>query len=116
MRFRSCPFHLTPVLAVLAGALVVFAVTLVWAADADWSLQALARMTGSDSKGGGFGQLKTYLDNLQKGLLPLAIPLGTIGLAGGGIAYMLGHHMAQKILGGVVAGTALVLLAPQLMA
>jgi hypothetical protein len=80
-------------------------------------LHALARMTGNNTNGGGeFGQLKTYLDNLQKSLLPLAIPLGTIGLAGGGIAYILGHHMAQKILGGVVAGTALVLLSPQLMA
>lgn len=29
---------------------------------------------------------------------------------------MLGHHLAQKILGGVICGTALVLLAPQLMA
>lgn len=106
----------SPVLAVLACAVAVLAAALTLAGDTGWSLQALARMTGSDSKGGGFGQLKTYLDNLQKGLLPLAIPLGTIGLAGGGIAYMLGHHMAQKILGGVVAGTALVLLAPQLMA
>jgi hypothetical protein len=29
---------------------------------------------------------------------------------------MLGNHMAQRILGGVVAGTALVLLAPAIMA
>ena len=36
--------------------------------------------------------------------------------AAGRVAYMLGNHMAQRILGGVVAGTALVLLAPELMA
>jgi hypothetical protein len=79
-------------------------------------LAALARMTGHGTGGGQFGNLVTYLDNLQKSLLPLCIPLGTIGLAGGGVAYMLGNHMAQRILGGVVAGTALVLLAREIMA
>lgn len=101
---------------VLSALAVIVTCVVIVQATGTPHLHALARMTGHNGGGGSFGQLKTYLDNLQKSLLPLAIPLGTIGLAGGGVAYMLGNHLAQRVLGGVVAGTALVLLSPQLMA
>jgi anti-anti-sigma factor len=54
-----------------------------------------------------FEDAQDYLDNLRDSLIPLAIPLGAIGLTGGGVAYMVGNAMAQKILGGVVIGIAL---------
>lgn len=108
------PAHL--LLGLMSALAVAVVVLVILYATGGLHLEALARMTGNNGGGGSFGQLKAYLDNLQKSLLPLAIPLGTIGLAGGGVAYMLGNHLAQKILGGVVAGTALVLLSPQLMA
>ncbi len=42
--------------------------------------------------------------------------MGAIGLVGGGVAYMVGNVMAQKILGGVVIGLALALMGPSLVA
>jgi len=63
-----------------------------------------------------FTDAKSYLDNLRDSLIPLAIPLAAIGLTGGGVAYMVGNVMAQKILGGVVIGTALALMGPSLVA
>jgi type IV secretory pathway VirB2 component (pilin) len=89
---------------------------LVLAATGGPHLAALERMTGTSPKGGQFAGLVTYLDNLQASILPIAGPIGVLGLIGGGVAYLVGHHMAQKILAGVVIGTGLVLLSPQLMA
>jgi membrane protein len=66
-------------------------------------------MAGYAAKGTAFDDAKKYLDNLRDSLIPLAIPLGAIGLTGGGVAYMVGNVMAQKILGGVVIGLALAL-------
>jgi len=63
-----------------------------------------------------FTDAKSYLDNLRDSLIPLAIPLAAIGLTGGGVAYMVGNVMAQKLLGGVVIGTALALMGPSLVA
>jgi hypothetical protein len=34
-----------------------------------------------------FKDAQEYLDNLRDSLIPLAIPLGAIGLTGGGVAY-----------------------------
>jgi hypothetical protein len=103
-------------LALLSATAVLIVVLVVAQATGGLQLHALRRMTGSEADGGQFAQLVRYLNELQKSILPLAIPLGILGITGGGIAYMLGHHLAQKILGGVICGTALVLLAPQLMA
>jgi len=79
-------------------------------------LAALQKMAGYDGGGETFAKVKTYLDNLRDGLIPLAIPLGAIGLTGGGVAYMVGNPMAQRILGGVVIGVALALTAPSIIA
>jgi hypothetical protein len=79
-------------------------------------LAALQKMAGYDDGGETFAKIKTYLDNLRDGLIPLAIPVGAIGLTGGGVAYMVGNAMAQRILGGVVIGLALALTAPSIVA
>ena len=103
-----------PAPAPLVGALAVL-LALVALADAD-GLAALQRMAGYTSGESMFGQIKSYLDNLRDSLIPLAIPLAAIGLTGGGVAYMVGNVMAQKILGGVVIGAALRLMAPPIVA
>ena len=79
-------------------------------------LAALQKMAGYTTGKTFFGDAKEYLDNLRDSLIPLAIPLAAIGLTGGGVAYMVGNVMAQKILGGVVIGAALALMAPSLVA
>jgi hypothetical protein len=84
-------------------------------ADAE-GLAALQRMAGYEAEQSMFGQIRTYLNNLRDSLIPLAIPLAAIGLTGGGVAYMVGNVMAQKILGGVVIGAALTLMAPSIVA
>src|SRR3712207_2794328 len=63
-----------------------------------------------------FSNVHSYLAKVRDGLMPLALPLAGIGLAGGGMAYMVGNAMAQRILGGVVVGTAVVLTAPSIVA
>jgi hypothetical protein len=79
-------------------------------------VDALQKMAGYTTSNSSFKDAQEYLNNLRDGLIPLAIPLGAIGLTGGGVAYMVGNIMAQKILGGVVIGLALTLLAPSLIA
>jgi hypothetical protein len=82
----------------------------------DPQLDALQKMAGYAGKGTAFNDAKQYLDELRDSLIPLAIPLGAIGLTGGGVAYMVGNVMAQKILGGVVIGLALALMGPSIVA
>jgi hypothetical protein len=82
----------------------------------DPQLDALQKMAGYDAEKTTFGKAKSYLDDLRDSLIPLAIPLGAIGLTGGGVAYMVGNVMAQKILGGVVIGLALALMGPSIVA
>jgi hypothetical protein len=79
-------------------------------------LDALQRMAGYEAKDSLFAEVQKYLNNLRDSLIPLAIPLAAIGLTGGGVAYMVGNVMAQKILGGVVIGLALTLMGPSLVA
>ncbi len=82
----------------------------------DPQLDALQKMAGYASKKSFFNEAQEYLNNLRDSLIPLAIPVGAIGLVGGGVAYMVGNVMAQKILGGVVIGLALALMGPSLVA
>jgi hypothetical protein len=82
----------------------------------DAQLDALQKMAGYATKKSFFTDAQEYLNNLRDSLIPLAIPLGAIGLVGGGVAYMVGNVMAQKILGGVVIGLALALMGPSLVA
>ena len=79
-------------------------------------LQALQKMAGYATGKSFFKDAQEYLDNLRDSLIPLAIPIGAIGLTGGGVAYMVGNVMAQKILGGVVIGLALALMGPSIVA
>lgn len=99
----------------LATALLATAAALALLAD-NATLDALQRMAGYDDGKTLFGEIKKYLDNLRDSLIPLAIPLGAIGLTGGAVAYMVGNVMAQKILSGVVVGLALALMAPSIVA
>ena len=79
-------------------------------------LQALQKMAGYATGKSFFKDAQEYLSNLRDSLIPLAIPIGAIGLTGGGVAYMVGNMMAQKILGGVVIGLALALMGPSIVA
>lgn len=107
MTIRARALHAIPVLAALiACGLLLY----------DPQLDALQKMAGYAKKGSLFKDAQEYLDNLRDSLIPLAIPLAAIGLTGGGVAYMVGNVMAQKILGGVVIGTALALLGPSIVA
>jgi hypothetical protein len=102
--------HRPALAALLAGGLAV-------AMLADGALlDALQKMAGYGNKKTLFSQAREYLENLRDALIPLAIPLGAIGLTAGGVAYMVGNAMAQKILGGVVTGIAVALLAPTIIA
>ncbi len=79
-------------------------------------VHALQKMAGYATGKSMFKDAQEYLNNLRDSLIPLAIPLRAIGLAGGGVAYMVGNAMAQKILGGVVIGLALALMGPSIVA
>lgn len=79
-------------------------------------LHGLAKAAGQNPRsGGGFQSFQKYLDGLQEAIIPLSIPAATLGLIGGGIAYLIGSQIAQKLLGGVVIGLGLVLLAPEIV-
>lgn len=79
-------------------------------------LDGLAKAAGQSPKSGGaFASFQKYLEGLQDAVIPLAIPAATLGLIGGGIAYLIGSQLAQKMLGGVVIGVGLVLLSPELI-
>ena len=98
----------------LVPALVVVLVVALLAGDAQ--LDALQKMAGYKNEKSLFGEVQSYLENLRDSLIPLAIPLGGIGLAGGAAAYIAGNVMAQKILFGAVTGAALAMMAPSIVA
>jgi hypothetical protein len=79
-------------------------------------MNALQKMAGYTAHTSLFSNVQDYLDKLRDSLIPLAIPLGAIGLVGGGAAYMVGNVMAQKILGGVLIGVAIALMGPSIIA
>ncbi len=96
-------------------ALIATALAFILLADGA-QLDALQKMAGYTTGKTFFKDAQDYLDNLRDSLIPLAIPLGAIGLTGGGVAYMVGNAMAQRILGGVVIGLALALMGPSIVA
>jgi hypothetical protein len=106
----TCSTRIANAAAVVAALVAVALLTF------DPQLDALQKMAGYAGKGTAFNDAKQYLDELRDSLIPLAIPLGAIGLTGGGVAYMVGNVMAQKILGGVVIGLALALMGPSIVA
>ena len=87
---------------------------LLLSADAHAALQKLAGYEKSaDNR---FGSLYSYLANLRDAMLPLAIPVSTIGLVVVGGMYMFGSPSAGRILFGVAIGIGMVLLAPSIIA
>ena len=81
-----------------------------------FALDALAAMASKAGAGKtSFGEVNSFLTNLRDGLLPLSIPLATIGFVGSGVAFMIGNQLATKLAGGVVAGLVLVLLGPSII-
>ena len=70
----------------IAALVVVLGVALI---AADPQLDALQKMAGYKGKQSFFGEIQGYLENLRDSLIPLAIPLGAIGLA-----LIVGLHIA----------------------
>ena len=100
----------------LVGIVAATAATVLLTLGDGAPLDALQKMAGYATGKSFFKDAQEYLNNLRDSLIPLAIPLGAIGLTGGGVAYMVGNVMAQKILGGVVIGLALALMGPSIVA
>jgi TrbC/VIRB2 family pilin len=100
--------------ATLTTLLLAVATLLLSAADAHAALQQLAGYEKGDTNQ--FASLYSYLANLRDALLPLSIPLGTIGLAVAGGLYFVGSPSAGRTVCGVGIGLGLVLLAPSIIA
>lgn len=78
---------------------------------------ALQKIAGYEAAGDNrFGKLYGYLANLRDAIVPLALPIGAIGLVVGGGMYVFGNPHAGRILAGVVVGLGLILLAPSIVA
>ena len=99
-------------------AALTFAASALVLARSGVQLHALAKAAGySGSAGGGtFAKVSSYMTGLRTAILPLSIPIGSLGLIGGGIAFIVGQPMAQRLLIGVVIGLGVVLLAPTIVA
>jgi type IV secretory pathway VirB2 component (pilin) len=100
--------------ALLTAAVLALGLALLESADAQAALQQLAGYEKADDNR--FGSLYSYLANLRDAILPLAIPVGTIGLVVVGGMYMFGSPQAGRILFGVAIGIGMVLLAPSIIA
>lgn len=104
----------TTATAVVVAVALGLAFALLLSADAHAALQQLAGYEKSDDNR--FASLYSYLANLRDAILPLAIPVGTIGLVVVGGMYMFGSPSAGRILFGVAIGIGMVLLAPSIIA
>ena len=100
--------------AVLLTVALAVVLTLSAPDSADAALQRLAGFEGGGDNQ--FASLNRYFANLRDALLPLAVPIGTIGLVVSGGMYMFGSPQAVRILFGVAVGLGLVLLAPSIIA
>ena len=101
-------------LSVAVVLVLTLALVLLLSPDAHAALQKLAGYEKSDDNR--FSSLYSYLANLRDAILPLAIPVSTIGLVVVGGMYMFGSPSAGRTLSGVAVGVGLVLLAPSLVA
>jgi hypothetical protein len=79
---------------------------------------ALQKMAGYEGADGAttFSSVTSYITNLRNGLMPIAIPLGGVGMVAGGAMYAVGNQMASKVLFGVLIGVGLALSAPGIVA
>jgi TrbC/VIRB2 pilin len=102
---------------IVATLVAALALTLCLLAVPDTADAALQRLAGYEPSGDNrFGKLYSYLSNLRDAIVPLAIPIGAIGLVVGGGMYVFGNPHAGRILFGVVAGLGLILLSPSIVA
>jgi type IV secretory pathway VirB2 component (pilin) len=99
---------------VIAALIAVAVLLLASAPEAQAALQKLAGYDKGNHND--FASLYSYLANLRDSLLPLAVPMGTIGLVVVGGMYMFGSPAAGRTLFGVGIGLGLVLLAPSIIA
>ncbi len=106
--------HRRAIVLTVAVAALAVALSLLMSADAHAALQKLA---GYEQSGDNrFRSLYSYLANLRDAILPLAIPVSTIGLVIVGGMYMFGSPSAGRTLSGVALGVGMVLLAPSIVA
>ena len=98
------------------AALLAVALTLVLLAP-DQAAAALQKIAGYERSGDNrFSSLFDYFANLRDAILPLSIPIGSIGLIVGGGMYVFGSPQAGRLLFGVVVGLGLIMLAPSIIA
>jgi TrbC/VIRB2 pilin len=98
----------------LAAAALAFALLLL---DPPSSHAALSKMAGYSTADGAttFDKVNEYMTNLRNGLMPLSLPIGSVGLVAGGAMYALGNQMASRVLFGVLIGVGLALSAPNIV-
>jgi hypothetical protein len=94
-------------------AALTFAVLAAMLLDPTYSHAALQKMAGyTQGNTTTFGEVIEYATNLRNGLIPIAVPLGGIGLVAGGAMFLVGNQMATKVIMGVLGGIGLALSAP----
>ena len=102
---------------IVAAAALAFVLALCLLVVPDAAHAALQKIAGYEPSGDNrFGKLYDYLASLRDAIIPLAIPVGAIGLVVGGVMYLFGNPHAARALTGVAVGLALILLAPSIVA
>jgi hypothetical protein len=100
---------------VLLALLALAAIAVLLSTDPS-QLAFLQKAAGyKDSTSNSFSDAKTFLDNLQGGIGPLAIPACLIGLSIGGIGLAAGQQWASRTLTGVVIGATIIFLGPAIL-
>ena len=99
--------------ALIAVAALITVILLVAAPDAH---AALTGFSGEGKGKGGFAKVFDFFDKLGKGLIPLSIPLGVLGVVGAGALFLIGSQRAGQIIASVVGGLALILFGPSIIA
>jgi hypothetical protein len=108
----------TPRLNVAVALLALAAIAALLLLGDDSSLHFIQKASGyaTSSKGVQFPEARQFLENLQGGLAPLAIPAAAMSLTAGGVLMLMGNQNAQRVLFGAIGGAALVFLGPQILA
>ena len=77
---------------------------------------ALRNAAGGGGQGGGFGRFVTFINRLADYVIPVGAAFSVLMLVWGGSLLMRGDSRAGGVLGGVVIGLAVVLLAKPIAA
>ena len=112
-RIRASHPAVTIAIALIAVAALITVVVLAVAPDAH---AALVGFSGEGKGKGGFAKVFDFFDKLGKGLIPLSIPLGVLGVVGAGAMFLIGSQRAGTIIASVVGGLALILFGPSIIA